>query len=452
MNRYKILLVLILFPVITINLSCSKFLEIKPDKKLVTPSTSVDLLAMMNSVNNTNYSYITGVGEMASDNVLVFEDTWTELLGPFESSISPYIWRKLPVSNNFWDAAYRKVLQSNMVIDLIDQVDHSSDDVRDNILGMAYFVRGFSFYELTQIYSVPYNHESAKEKLGIVLRLNPDINEVSKRSNLQESYDQVISDLTNAANLLSHQKPLYPTRPYKVSAFSLLARCYLSMGEYELAGNYADSALMIQSDLLNYNEVQNKEFPFDRFNEEVLFFSQMAAGIILNNENSRVDSNLMKLYSNNDLRGGLFYTQKNDGYFSFTGDYSQQETATFFNGPTTAEMFLIRAECSIRLGNLEQGLADISKFQANRYKNYTNQKLQTLNSTQLLDETLLERRKELVFRGLRWSDLRRLNEETPQRIVKKLGNQLYVLETYDIKNFAFLIPQYVIDFSTIEQN
>jgi hypothetical protein len=60
---------------------------------------------------------------------------------------------------------------------------------------------------------------------------------------------------------------------------------------------------------------------------------------------------------------------------------------------------------------------------------------------------LTERRKELIFRGLRWPDLRRLNKDgAGVSVTRKLDGQTYTLTPNSLK-YTWLIPQQVIDFN-----
>lgn len=66
---------------------------------------------------------------------------------------------------------------------------------------------------------------------------------------------------------------------------------------------------------------------------------------------------------------------------------------------------------------------------------------------------LQERRKELIFRGLRWSDLKRLNKEPRFAVTlkKTIGEKEYILPPND-NRYLFPIPSSVIEMTGIQQN
>lgn len=70
-----------------------------------------------------------------------------------------------------------------------------------------------------------------------------------------------------------------------------------------------------------------------------------------------------------------------------------------------------------------------------------------------LNTILLERRKELLMRGIRWSDLRRLNKE-PQfakTLIRIEDGQTYSLQPGGLR-YIFPIPLLVIQMTGIPQN
>jgi hypothetical protein len=80
-------------------------------------------------------------------------------------------------------------------------------------------------------------------------------------------------------------------------------------------------------------------------------------------------------------------------------------------GLATEEFYLIRAECAARAGDTAAALNDLDTLLRHRYATGTFTSVTAASPAQALDIILAERRKELPFRGTRWTDLRRLNRE-----------------------------------------
>lgn len=101
---------------------------------------------------------------------------------------------------------------------------------------------------------------------------------------------------------------------------------------------------------------------------------------------------------------------------------------------------LIRAECLAREGDFHGTLSDINYLLENRY-NEKFKPIEIKDSKELLDRVLLERRKQLISRGLRWTDLRRLHRETEYRknLNRNIGGVIYQLSV-DQQPFVFPIP------------
>ena len=123
-----------------------------------------------------------------------------------------------------------------------------------------------------------------------------------------------------------------------------------------------------------------------------------------------------------------------------------------FTGIATDEVYLMRAECNVRLGNLSTATRDLNHLLLNRFKAGTYKPVQYNNAQDLLVLILKERRKELLWRGLRFLDLRRLNLEgygiTPSRTV---GGNTYVLLP-NSPLYVLPIPDDEIAASGIQQN
>ncbi len=124
----------------------------------------------------------------------------------------------------------------------------------------------------------------------------------------------------------------------------------------------------------------------------------------------------------------------------------------FFDGIGTDELLLCRAEAAARLGNLERAIADMDYLCGHRYEEGGYVPFGDIPEEELLDRILEERRKELVFRGLRWEDLRRFAGTRFEKTVsRELDGTVYELPPGDPR-YAFPIPLDEIQLNGLEQN
>lgn len=449
--KRTILNLLIGFLVLT---GCQKYLDVKPDKSMAVPSTLQDVQAILDRPEDMNSGY-PGLGEIAGDNYFL-------PLAVYESFSVPeyrdnYSWKRTPVYRLQWTSAYRAVFCANTALFHLNDIEAGTaqDELLKNELrGRALFFRAYAFLQLVQLFAKAYDPATAANELGIVLRLNPDITIRSRRSTVQESYDRIIADLQEAAQLLAPERPMYATRPSRAAAYAVLSRAFLSMRDYERAGLYADSALQLHGEILDYKGLPTgRPYPFEPYNEEVLFFSQLNGQTNLLPNNAIVDTVLYGSYSENDMRKQLFFTANDNGTMSFTGSYVGNGY-TQFNGISTAELLLTSAECAIRTGRPVEAKARMEQLLPNRYKGDVNMLLVDKVGDDLLAFILDERRKELLFRGLRWTDLRRLSKEDQFKkdLKRQLGGETFTLLAADMDAYTFLIPVEALENSDIVQN
>ncbi|HEY0176252.1 MAG TPA: RagB/SusD family nutrient uptake outer membrane protein, partial [Pedobacter sp.] len=314
----------------------------------------------------------------------------------------------------------------------------------------ALFHRGRNFYELSQVFAPPYLPSTAASELGIPLRLESDVNIPSKRSTLQQTYDQILADLKEAEGLLPNSA-LYITRPSKNATDALLARIYLSMEDYPNALLYADKSLKLSSALIDFNTISptaSPLLPVYAANPEMLIHSSIGG----TNTAMFVDRDFYDSYAANDLRKTIYYT---DNVTSVVMRATYFYTSSW-DGLANDEMYLIRAEAYARTGKPTEAMADLNTLLKNRYVNtvvnpYMNRTAASADDA--LVQILTERRKELNRRGLRWSDLRRLNHDDRFKttITHVLGGKTYTLEPNSYK-YTFPIPDDIIVASGIQQN
>lgn len=437
-------------------LSCNRYLDVKPDRKSFVPETLDDLEALLNNRMLMN-SGTPPIIEALSDNYYTTVENFRSW--PQEAERKLYVWDAEVQTLSAWQQIYQgPVYLSNVVLDLLAGIRAKSGDTgrADRLEGMALFHRANGFFLVAQYYCMPYSPANGSEP-GIPIRTTAAIAEPVVRHTVEETYHRIVSDLKAAADLLPENTTLL-TEPSRKAAFALLARVYLTMGRYEDAWAYADRCVREGIELIDFNGLQPDKPAFARFNTETLFYNDCRVTYpFLNTPNrGRVDSTLLRSYHEHDLRKRHFFTpvameNPDVAYLNcFEGDFNSQIT---FNGPMASEVLLIRAECSARKGDIAMALEDLNRLLESRWdagKTFT--PVVAADAQQALDKVLLERRKELVNRGLRWSDARRLNAEGYQITFRRiLGDDVYALPPGDAR-WTLLIPDEVIAASGLPQN
>jgi tetratricopeptide (TPR) repeat protein len=429
--------------------SCKKYLDEKSNKKLVVPATIQDAQAIVDTYGLLS-SFYPSLGVQSDDDFYLLDTYWSTLTTVTQNN---YIWAKENFNEFEWGYLYQMVLYANVAKETVEKITPDAGNIADlkRIRGAALFFRAFAFYHLAQCYAIQYDKAIAAQTLGIPLRLSGNVGDATIRSSLEQTYEQMISDLTEALTLLPVvTSPV--SRPSKAAAYGALAKIYLSMEDYTMAGKYADSCLQLNNQLMDYNSINAAaSFPFARFNTEVVFPAILIAPALIDVTNWKADSVLYQSYANNDLRKSVFYQSNGPGTFGFKGSYDG--SVRRFCGIATDEVYLIRAECKARAGNKDDALNDLNTLLVKRWKTGTFIPFTAPSADDALAKILDERRKELVLRGTRWMDLRRLNRDTrfAKTLMRKLYGITYLLPPND-NRYTFYIPQSVIDISGIQQN
>ncbi|MDO6433312.1 RagB/SusD family nutrient uptake outer membrane protein [Flavitalea sp. BT771] len=432
---------------------CNKsFLDKLPSTALVVPSTLADYQQLLD-----NTLVMTGtplLGEVSADNFYLPYNTWQALDSRERNA---YVWAADLYGGqgqvDDWDIPYQQVFYANVVLEGLAAIPVTPANRQqwESEQGSALFLRAYAFYNVAQLFAPPYDSATAAADPGIPLRLHANVTDPSIRASVAATYEQITRDLRLARTLLPAAIPtLNLNRPSQPAALALLARVYLSLRAYDLAGHYADSALQCYDSLIDYNTLDPQgRFPFSKLNAETIYqsnivgYTQCLAAIAY--PNTIIDSTLYGAYSPQDLRRALFYQLNANGLPNMKPGYA--ELVWPFTGLATDELFLTRAECAARAGRVSDALGDLNTLLQHRYASGTFTPVTAASPQQALDTILDERRKELPLRGLRWTDLRRLNKEGRSiTITRQLNGVLYQLQP-NSNLYTLPIPPDIINFN-----
>ncbi|MDD4638189.1 MAG: RagB/SusD family nutrient uptake outer membrane protein [Bacteroidales bacterium] len=279
----------------------------------------------------------------------------------------------------------------------------------------------------------------------------------------------------------------YKHRPTKLSVYAILARTYLYMGNYTKALENANSALQIRNYLYDYNTIYtgtvdyyNNLIGISRMNDEEMIlwktfaksvvyttasthyildtmtFNQLYPDFIKNPDGTTVNYDLRRTLKFNGIASNRKMTATSTFQFNFYNQRYKTDSnkggTTCHNPVATPEMYLTRAECNARAGNLQAALDDVNAICSKRYKtgsftNLTPANFQN-NKDLVLDRVLLERRRELYGKDMRLYDLKRLNLP----FTHKLGSLTISVPANDPRLIWPIFPKYIEMNSELEQN
>ncbi|WP_165438740.1 RagB/SusD family nutrient uptake outer membrane protein [Albibacterium indicum] len=435
--------------------SCADYLGLKPDDSFMVPSTLEDLQGLLDNSDVAMTFSNSGMGEIASDSYFLREQSWAAMSD--ERDRQHYLWLPASPVGGEWSSPYRAIMYANTVLTYLPEIDVSANEQTkaNRLKGAALFYRSNKLFNLLQVFAKPYDPNITNNQLGIPLRVKATLDEELKRSTVEECYAFIINDLKQAIPLLSDREEI-PTRPSKVSAYAEMARVYLVMGDHEKAGLYADSALSIHSELLDYEVDIDLEatVPFDKWTKEVLLDAALRGGSHLSSRAFRVSPFEYNNYEDEDLRKEAFFSFDDQGDVQFKGSYNGRNSVSLFMGTTTAEMYLIRAEANARKGLLDKAAEDLNHLRSKRFRDEDFITIKFGDQKQALEFIKRERRRELIFRGVRWTDMRRyiILGEFDRSMTRNVDGEEYILTADDIVNYVFKIPEDVIEYSNLEQN
>ncbi len=323
---------------------------------------------------------------------------------------------------NLWTDAYRAIYMTNKAIAKLNLATTTA--TRNRIRGEALFIRAAMYFELIKHYG-----STSNPALGVPLittETPSDAASISStlripRSPIADVYTQIIADLNEAKTLL-------PTassgegRANRFVASAWLARVHLIRGNYALAGAEADNVIVNGGYTLTTN-------PLTAFTTENN--SEAIWALKRNPQNVAGGTSLALYYLPPDLGGRNGDVLMSPAWVASTfpaGDlrvnnlmvsddiiglgYNQYSTLKFspsspeqdFTLMRLAEMYLIRAECSVRTATSIGGIAPLTDL--NTVFQRANPSAPALG-TATLANVLLERERELYLEGARLWDLRR---------------------------------------------
>ncbi len=397
--------------------ACEDYLDTTPFG-VVTPTETSDYRLLLDQVDDVGRS--TGVirsysnDEFLSDNMAVQLEAFG-LPALDVNALNAYTFSEHIYLDNEedpdWSSLYNQVYLSNVVISQVMESTGGTEDEKQMLQNEARTHRAYAYLKLVNLYAKHYNASTASVDLGVPLRLRIDFEEALPRASVQDVYDLILEDLSLAVQNL----PLSPEsninyRPNVAGAYGLLARTSLYMNNIDDALMYADLSLSNNGALIDYNTLPLSslfppffnvlDLPDNLFNEEISLFKSNTGGF----STFAYDNALSALLSPDDVR--VRATSVLFGPFRLSLEFTNN---TPNKGISTAEMYLIKAECHARKGELTAALDAINVLRENRFETGSSFQLTATTAAEALVLIKEERRRELAFKGQRLFDIKRYN-------------------------------------------
>lgn len=441
---------------------CTKYTDIKTQGQL-TPGQTENYRYLLNYTSA--YELGPRMGDVASDDLSIPDGSAQQQqlvnYGSYYAWFpNAYTWQAgYPVNSSAytdyeWNAMYNTIAYCNTVISEVPTSKGGTAAEKDELIAEALVHRSDAYLMLLNSYAKAYNAETAAKDPGVPLLLTETVTQSLVRAPVQVVYNQIIADLKKAIPALLTTQP-YTTIPTKASAYGELARCYLYMNNYKSSDLYADSALAINSNLIDLGAIttlSSTTYPLRKNNPEILL-SKVPYGGYTNFPPTvfRLSDELLALLGTKDQRYTLFTADANVVSYSYTagsGRYYYTELALGEPrniGPSVPEMMLIKAEYYARTGDIANAMLWVNKLRKKRFKPADYVDETATSADDALSKVIDERHREFCFRMLRWWDMRRLTSEAQfqKTYTRTFGGVTYTLKPNSNK-YTFQIAGYLI--------
>ncbi len=446
--------------------SCKKdFLDVAPTQS-ISNTTAFNSSAKLSAA-------MTGIYDLISSNSFTYniilnsevkgEDVFVNSTGNYNRFVDGYQYNETVNSNelqNHWSVGYKIIANCNQLIENTPK-SPVSDAIKNRYIAEASAIRAYVHFQLVQEFGEK-SFVLDPEAMGvpIVEKSISPTEEFPARSKVKDVYISILKDLVYAeANFPTTITGVYRLNINSIRAIT--ARVYLAQGNYPKASEYAklvSSKYTLSSavDLLKGFRAPTSEWVFamnsraddNSFYLEVhSFYDPYNRGY----SSFRVTSDFFNSFDNNDFRKNQFriptilggdpttgnYAIKGDGYstskYVFDGSGANDQLLI-----RASEMVLTGAEADARIGGITNEFLARTALLTIQKRANSSAVLSLNTGTGLVNEILLERRKELFGEGQRYYDILR----TKQNLVRTSSSHWSKLNiTAGDKKFALPIPQ-----------
>ncbi|MBT0549911.1 RagB/SusD family nutrient uptake outer membrane protein [Riemerella anatipestifer] len=403
--------------------SCERYLDIVPTGKVV-PQTEEDFRALLTRAYQI-YPQHKALLNLKSDEVKAANSseylkaifTWGEANATPGSTEVPYA------------SLYETIFYTNYIIENAYKYVGKNENT-NQILGEAYALRAYVYFELIGIYAPAYNGSNGST-LAVPLVTEVNLEGSFPKATLDAVYNQIFSDIATAEQLLNQDK-FSAGLNYRFTTTALhafKARVYQYRKDWANALKEANQVLALNSNLEDFNNFS--VLPSSYTSTESIMNLDLPVVPSTYSFSRASDEHIALFDKTNDLRFSKYFKQNGSNWQTLKYNAGSSAYKCTFR---VAEVLLIKAEAQAMLDKVPESKATLISLAEKRYNavglaNFKN-KINGLSDTDYYTELLNERARELSFEGLRWQDLRRTNQP---EITHIFGGEPFKLEQGDAR-------------------
>jgi len=422
MNKYLHILPLFL-SIFILSTSCKKFIQVGPPKTGLTDKSIYESTATVRAVINGIYADMQGGSSFASggdesitqvcglsSDELINYATSSDYTAIYQNAISP---TNVEPSHSTWNNPYYYIYECNSLIEGIPVSTTISETDKRSLISEAKFIRAFCYFYLANLYGdVPLHLTSDyRSNSNVAKTLQKDV------------YTQIVNDLKDAeAGMLPPGAGDTRIIPNADVASALLARVYLYTGQNQGALSECNKII---ANTGRYQILPDLNEVFLQESKEAIWQLQPVIPGSGTNEGAHfiltdapidvsLSDGLVASFEQGDRRRedwvGEITVNEITYYFPYKYKIQSEPTPTEYSMVIRlAEVYLIRAEAELAIGDISAAAADVNAIRSRA----------GLPNTSATDQESLklaiehERRVELFTEwGHRWLDLKRTGRAT----------------------------------------
>ncbi len=444
--------------------SCDRQLDIVP-KGQVTLGKLSELELLLEQEFIMNESPCNNIGIICGEDLGMFDQVSTILS---QTNTCTYAFltgdesvnRATLTTNDYvYNNIYKYIASMNVILEKADEAE-GLESSKPAIKAEAQVLRAWFHFLAAAIYARQYDASTAASDGGIAISTSSSVVEVKEKLSLAKAYEHILSDLDDSilADLPDDHGRIVG-RGDKAWGYAAKAMVLFQMKNYTEALKYAQKALDARSEIFDRSEIAASakwEQSYDSANNYLYIEGCVRISptmVLLTPETVskfEADDFVIKYEGENG-----WSKTNGESMSGLSGVYSYAGWNTFCNvyGITTEQMHYVAAECLIRSGKIDEGLALVDKVRKCRVENAS----ASSASTEAEAMAILQKAKwvECINTPYNFLDCKRWNSESEYRrdIVHDLGEYGKYTIKPDSKLWVMAFPSNAVRYnSTLTQN